>query len=358
MGKPTFEDVFLVKALKDFEGVERLTLVDNMFAHPTLTFLFAPSGGMKSLFALNMAVCIARGELFLGNAVQKVPVVYVDAEMSEGSVSSRVETFDCFDLPLKQFSYIVHGEEGIDLGKKHNRDLFVEWIEASDYKFIVLDNIRTLLTVGSESDAAEFSELNAFARKLRDLGCTVLVVQHANKSPNANGYYTYPGTTNQITVYDYVVGIQPTSSTHIKRLTVEKNREDVGLQTYDEQDITFSGGCFHRYDGKLDMLSAIEDFYSKVYALEIATKGEAIEFFEDVGAKLSYNEKGNRTLETVYEDAIQYNDFRPASGTFANFTNLFQLAQAARKAQRSGRLEIVDSKLEEMETLLGGGHDF
>lgn len=350
--KLKFEDVFNDHALSDFLDVEYQLLIEEMLTHPSATLLFAPSGGMKSLFSLHLAATIATGGKFLNKQALKLPVVYVDGEMSALSISKRVKEFGIGNIPKSQLCYITNANQNIDFSEDKKRDVFIEWIKSKGYRFVVLDNIRTLLTLESESDAAGFSEFNNFVRALRDAGCSVLVVHHSNKSTNEEGNVTYAGSSNLTTIYDQVIGLQTESNNDLtKRLTIEKNRDGMqALAQLNDQRVTFREGAFHLDSGtSSDIVLVGGELLDKVADLELTNKQEILDWLETKSIKVPSNRGGNRTLDSIYEHIFEDNFlFNGAADSLSGFRKFVTIASKAKRATDKQKKEKLKQQLREL----------
>lgn len=288
----------LGRPLSAFEDVKETYLIENLLCHPSLTLLYAPSGGQKSLLALSLAISLATGGKFLGYPCVKTPVIYVDGEMSDMSISKRVREMSATNIPEEDLRYITPRGETLDFVRERDQADFLSYIEATNYKFVVFDNLRVLLGIADENDSVCFYAFNAFVKKLRDLNVSVLVVHHSNKDGQ-----NYAGSSNLITVYDYVIGLQGPASQASKKLHIDKIRDETELRSLDGQYVSYSpkGFKLNAHAGEC-IETAVADLVIAIKANTVSTSSEAQAFLRRKG--IAINSTG-WSYTTLFKDYIQ-----------------------------------------------------
>lgn len=310
-----------IRALSEYKDMIPNTpeLITGFMDSTTLTMLYAPSGGMKSLFALGLAHSLATGQDFLGFNTRKSKVLYVDAEMSAKSISKRCDDMGMGSITSDSLGYVTP-EDGpaINLISKDEQEDFIEIIRESDYELIILDNLRTLFLLRDENDAAQFSEINTFLVKLRALGKSVLVLHHTNK-----GAEIYAGSTNIETPYDAIFGlIENPKDTKSKRIKVTKNRNGVeGLQALDNQYVTFSEERFHLNGTGLSNASIIEPILDDLLDRRFRTIKSLALTFQEAGAMAKGGQ--HHTYTAVYE-FIRKNSLTGKIESLSHLTSLIK----------------------------------
>lgn len=247
---------FAPRSMSSYMGKDLEYSIENILHHPSLTIVHAPTGGMKSLFILAMMSKVAQGLPFMGNETIQKNVYYVDFEMSERSISKRASDLDLELIPESQLAYVIPPEDGdFDFSDDEVQDKFCEFMKDNDYDIIVLDNLRTGFTIQDENAAGEFSDVNRFIKRLRQIEKSVIMIHHDNKSGDASG------STNIATVYDYRLQIKPSTDPSVKELIVHKDRDDSGMyRTWDRQSIRYEGGDFYLGEDGLVSLSVQLEF--------------------------------------------------------------------------------------------------
>ncbi|WP_164684027.1 AAA family ATPase [Vibrio maerlii] len=198
---------------------EREPLVEGLWDKNETMMVFAGSGVGKSLFSYNLveALATSKGEFLGQKAATNQKVLYLDGEMSTNSIGSRVDPNEVSELGNIDYIASEVNEEVIDLTEAEQRAHLIEI--ARDYDLVVLDSVRVLFGLVDENSAESWRDVNKLVVALRSVGCSVLVIHHANKSESENP--TYSGSTNAITVFDRTIGI---SGSEYKQLHGMKSR--------------------------------------------------------------------------------------------------------------------------------------
>ena len=216
------------KSLADFSRSPDEFIVKDIIDPQTCNLIYAPSGGMKSLYCLALAASISQGKPFLGKPSTQTNVLYLDGEMSEDSIARRVELMGISAIPQDSFTYVatalIKGYEA-NLADEKQREEYLTQIIDSDYKVVVLDNIRTLCQLINENDSAQFTDFNTWIKRLRGQGITVIVVHHSNKSKEDGSRAAYAGSSNISTVFESIVCLEKHEDSSLA-LHVDKDRND------------------------------------------------------------------------------------------------------------------------------------
>lgn len=239
------------------EVEDRKPLVDDFMYDTDTMFLYAPSGGYKSMVAINLAVAVASGATFMGRKAHQARVLYVDGELSQYSFKERLglfgspEQLDILSECYQDTSQLhrlppIHiekdGEEDSSRSKRRKpaasggeegkpkgwQAELLTLIDANQYKLVVFDNVRTLTDGINENDAADITPLNTLVKRLRHMGCAVLVVHHTRKAEGGGGEAVYAGSTNFLTVYNTCIGINTVGLDGISFDVIKDREKSVG----------------------------------------------------------------------------------------------------------------------------------
>lgn len=223
------------------------SLVDGLWNKGETMMVFAGSGVGKSLFSYNLVEILAtsKGEFLGQSCATEQKVLYLDGEMSTNSIGSRVAPEMLSQIGLIDYIASEINEEVIDLTIADQRDYLIEL--ARSYEIVVLDSVRVLFGLTDENNAESWRDVNKLVVALRGVGCSVLVIHHANKSDGE--IPTYSGSTNAITVFDRTLAI---SGQKYKRLHGQKSRNDAWGDWIEE--LVFFAGEY----GKLELRTQAE----------------------------------------------------------------------------------------------------
>ena len=178
-------DEFLERTLPPAEYV-----LYPMIPKNGLSLLYAERGAGKTFMALAIACAVAGGFDFLKFKADKPRrVLYIDGEMDAREMQDRIN--------LLINGFLTEGKTVI----RENLKLFLSGLQdnptmpdiskpdgqkhietfAKDVDLIIVDNIFSLYTAGRENDADSWTIYNAWSRKMRAMGKSVLWLHHTGK---------------------------------------------------------------------------------------------------------------------------------------------------------------------------------
>jgi KaiC/GvpD/RAD55 family RecA-like ATPase len=176
----------------------------------SVVMIFAPPGIGKTNLGLAIAYAVASGgKLFNWRAPEAQKAFYIDAEMHESDLQSRVKkTAAGFDSKIASpdFLRFVNGtwqpkEIGIpDLSTVEGQAIIDAQIH--DSKFVVIDNLSTVCRTGNENESAAWIKMQYWLLSLKWKGITSLIVHHAGKSKDEGGIPIQRGSSMREVILD------------------------------------------------------------------------------------------------------------------------------------------------------------
>lgn len=173
--------------------VPRDYILDPILLERSTTLCFAPTNIGKTWFALCIANTIAHGGAMVGRwkAPEPRKVLYIDSEMEEASLQSRVKSiakmrFDGKVGPERYQKNLIcisrsRSKESTESFKEH----VLKYVAKMHIKFLVLDNI-TAFTKHNDS-AKAWEDIHVWVDRLKKNGCSCFFVHHANKAGDQRG---------------------------------------------------------------------------------------------------------------------------------------------------------------------------
>jgi putative DNA primase/helicase len=169
----------------------REMLLSPILPERSLSMLYAPRGLGKSWLALSIGLSVAAGQSLLRwSSPRHRNVLYVDGEMPLVSLQERLKAISVglrSDIPNDAFRVLAADqiEAGINLGTEDGQQALEPLLHNLD--LLILDNLSTLCTSGSESASDAWVPMQNWLLSLRRRGISVLLVHHAGTNGRQRG---------------------------------------------------------------------------------------------------------------------------------------------------------------------------
>jgi putative DNA primase/helicase len=169
----------------------REMLLDPILPERSLAMLYAPRGVGKTLLGLSIGLAVASGSpLLRWSAPRPRRVLYVDGEMPLVSLQERLRAISIgldAAIPNDGFRILAadQTDDGISLGTEDGQKAIEPLLDGID--LLILDNLSTLCTTGSESASDTWVPMQNWLLGLRRKGIAVLLVHHAGTNGRQRG---------------------------------------------------------------------------------------------------------------------------------------------------------------------------
>jgi putative DNA primase/helicase len=169
----------------------REMLLTPILPERSLAMLYAPRGIGKTLLSLSIGLAVASGApLLRWSAPRQNRVLYIDGEMPLVSLQERIRAISVglgAEVPNDGFRILAadHTENGISLGSEDGQHAIDPLLH--DIDLLILDNLSTLCTTGSESASEAWVPMQNWLIGLRRKGVAVLLVHHAGTNGRQRG---------------------------------------------------------------------------------------------------------------------------------------------------------------------------
>jgi putative DNA primase/helicase len=169
----------------------REMLLDPILPERSLGMLYAPRGVGKSWLGLSIGLAVASGTpLLRWSAPRKRRVLYIDGEMPLVSLQERLRILSVglgSEIPNDFFQVLAadHTDSGISLGTEEGQGLLDPLLKGVD--LLILDNLSTLVTTGSENASDGWVAMQNWLLRLRRQGVAVLLIHHAGTNGRQRG---------------------------------------------------------------------------------------------------------------------------------------------------------------------------
>jgi putative DNA primase/helicase len=184
----------------------REMLLDPILPERSLAMLYAPRGVGKTLLSLSIGLAVASGSpLLRWRAPRRRRVLYVDGEMPLVSLQERLRAISigfAVAVPNDGFRVLAadNTENGLSVGSEEGQRAIDPLLSGVD--LVILDNLSTLCTNGSESASDAWVPMQNWLLKLRRRGIAVLLVHHAGTNGRQRG------TSRREDALDTVIGLR------------------------------------------------------------------------------------------------------------------------------------------------------
>lgn len=180
-------------ALADTAPIE--FLIPGFLPRQSLGITFGAEGSLKSMFLLDMCLCMALGIPWLeplanidalNEAFPTKParVLWLDFDNGRRRMNKRLAAFlRAYHAPLDTpIAYVTVPIQRLDMSKRDHALSLVEVVERKRADFLVIDNLL-LVASGAEENSSEMAEvMNGFRTLNEHTGVTTQIIHHQRKS--------------------------------------------------------------------------------------------------------------------------------------------------------------------------------
>ena len=157
--------------------------VQCLFTRPSLNLLVGAPGTKKTYSALDLAVCVALGQDWLGRPTHASPVLVVDEETGYSRMLSRLHaTLHAHQAPSGTLlHFICMG--AYDLRHRSETEELAEQARSYAAGLIIIDALVDVIAGGDENSVLSIYPVLANLRHLSEVcNAAVLLIHHTNKS--------------------------------------------------------------------------------------------------------------------------------------------------------------------------------
>jgi putative DNA primase/helicase len=194
MRLPPPRPVLRAVGFNDFINLDipaREMLLNPVLPERSLAMLYAPRGVGKSWLSLSIGLAVAGGaSLLRWSAPRQRNVLYIDGEMPLVSLQERLKAISLGfsnGIPNNGFRILAADqiECGINLCDEDGQRSLDPLLH--DVDLLILDNLSTLCTTGSERAGDAWVTMQNWLLRLRRQGVAVLLVHHAGTNGRQRG---------------------------------------------------------------------------------------------------------------------------------------------------------------------------
>lgn len=199
-------------------------LIDGILPRGTVVLMSGREGSMKSWLALDWALAVSEGREWLGRRSQTGSVLYLDAEMPLDLFAQRIS-----DMEASSSSrfHVMSWQKGDEFPSALDAPLLQH--AAKWHALIVIDTMRRFMGPLKENSCDDMAVLTHAAKQLTRHGATILLLHHAVKDVEKEGYL---GSTEIGAGCDVVLHVKKwdNESTHKLKVSTQKTRYSQGTE--------------------------------------------------------------------------------------------------------------------------------
>jgi hypothetical protein len=177
--------------------------VEGLIAKQAVIMLYGLPGHYKSMCAMDMGMCLAAGETWLlgedgegGFDTEQAKVLWLDLDQGEDVMNERLIAMKAaHDAQGDGFRYVSFPRRGLNLGDERDQDKLVDLVKYLGVDVLFIDTFRRVSGNISENDAEIDRVLGGCRWIIGQTGCSIVLLHHANKNPDASGQGRIRGNT-------------------------------------------------------------------------------------------------------------------------------------------------------------------
>ncbi|MCA1776099.1 MAG: AAA family ATPase [Loktanella sp.] len=227
----------------DKPGPQLERIIKGVLTANEISLLVGESQSGKSFLALDLAMCVARGQDFFGHKTRRGGVIYQAGESAVGVRRRR--------LPAYRQHHHVNGEDVPFVLLEHQIDLFgnpdqidqlveecIAWRDTFDVRLdlVVIDTFNRATPGANENDGRDMSIVLENAEKIRrETGAHVLMVHHLNAGgTRARGHTSLFANVDAVITVKKVEATKDPEGRQVREWTISKQKdgEDGVSQTF------------------------------------------------------------------------------------------------------------------------------
>jgi len=183
--KPRFE----VKDINDIfaERPPITWLVDGLVVEGSLSMIAGDAGCGKTWSSLDLAVCIATGEEWLGKKTQQGPVLIIDEESGDRRIAMRLQKVINGHGGSRITPVYYFTMQGTDIRDALDINEIKKIIEDKKIKFVLIDAFMDVILGADENSVKDvLPGLNLLKKIIEETGVSFLIIHHKTKPSNGN----------------------------------------------------------------------------------------------------------------------------------------------------------------------------
>lgn len=213
----------------------RRYVVGGLLRIPSLSVLYGPSGDLKSMLCLEMALAVAQESPWLehlpgGDAVKpfevtQSPVLWVDVDMGTDELERRISALGKTRgiPPDAPFHFVSFPSPAFVASNPECVQAVIDHVQATGADLVIVDNLGAVSGGADENSSQMVGVLNGLRRIAELGGCAVLVIHHKTKG-DRRGQDSLRGHSSIVAALDLALEVTRDEGSDVIAVRPTKNR--------------------------------------------------------------------------------------------------------------------------------------
>lgn len=210
-------------------------LVERLLPLPSLSLFYGPPGTMKSLALMDLAMCVASGQPWLGLgsgdafATQAAPLLWLDLDQGDATMSERLAAIGRGHGVLPEKASLFWKslpQQGLDLEDPAVVEELAALVRCLEVRLVCIDNLGVAKGAADENTDRMIPVMYHLRQLAEQSGSAVVVLHHARKETGTKSRFGEGsrGHTSIMAAVDLSLGFDRDEQEPVIRLKVDKAR--------------------------------------------------------------------------------------------------------------------------------------
>jgi hypothetical protein len=205
-------------------------IVDQFISDSGISLLSSKPGSYKTMLAVEIAKCVARGEPLFGVfKTKQTKVLILDEESGNGRLKKRQSILGADEASIASLSFAT-----VIMSKEYATAI-IKYCKANGIGLVIFDSL-TRFHAAQENASQEMSEVLSYFHQITKADIAVLIIHHDPKSgyTNPDSSNTLRGSSDILAIADVHLVLIPDKNTKNKlRVKQLKNRDDEPIDDFE-----------------------------------------------------------------------------------------------------------------------------
>jgi hypothetical protein len=195
-------------------------IVEELISRPSVSLVVGDPGSKKTYSLLDLGICIALGQPWLGFATHPCPVLFVDEESGVARINRRLGEIMHARAAGEETDFQYVSLAHLNLRKRKDVEALIALIKDTGAGILVIDTMADIMPGADENNVKDIQPIFLTLRRIADsTDCAIILIHHLNK----NGGYR--GSTALLGAVDLMLVVEGKAGSGDITFKVDKNRD-------------------------------------------------------------------------------------------------------------------------------------